>query len=78
MRSKDPCKANACMIQKCLSENNFQESACTDVIELMRLCCVKWGTKSFVCNGIKTEKETSSTSSTVENNKIPYKLDHKS
>uniref|UniRef100_A0A6M2DQM5 Cx9C motif-containing protein 4 n=1 Tax=Xenopsylla cheopis TaxID=163159 RepID=A0A6M2DQM5_XENCH len=56
MRPKDPCKANACMIQKCLNENNYQESACTEVIELMRLCCVKWGTKSFVCNGIKTEK----------------------
>lgn len=56
MPQKDPCKPFACKIQECLRANNYQESACEEAIESMRQCCVKWGTESFVCNGIKTEK----------------------
>ena len=55
MPQKDPCKIFACRIQECLSSNNYRESACKQAFEEMRLCCIKWGTKSFVCEGVKTE-----------------------
>ncbi|GLV42602.1 Microcephalin [Carabus blaptoides fortunei] len=32
--TKDPCKATACKIQKCLKEHNYQESACADCLQL--------------------------------------------
>lgn len=55
-RNKDPCKANACKIQACLQENHFQESACLEVLEEMRQCCLKWHEISLCCSGIKLEK----------------------
>ncbi|PSN40335.1 Cx9C motif-containing protein 4 [Blattella germanica] len=49
---KDPCKPFACKIQKCLHENNYQEGACQEFIELLRDCCRKWSTQSISCSGI--------------------------
>ncbi|XP_054736547.1 cx9C motif-containing protein 4 [Anastrepha obliqua] len=53
---KDPCKKNACKIQACLSENNYQESKCLEVLEQMRLCCLKWHKESTCCSGINLER----------------------
>ncbi|XP_055855408.1 cx9C motif-containing protein 4 [Episyrphus balteatus] len=53
---KDPCKANACRIQACLKANNWQESECLEVLEQMRLCCVKWHKESWCCSGIKLDQ----------------------
>ncbi|KAL9913270.1 cx9C motif-containing protein 4 [Glossina fuscipes] len=53
---KDPCKKNACRIQACLKENNYQESKCLDVLEQMRLCCVKWHRESLCCSGIDLQR----------------------
>ncbi|XP_023171206.1 cx9C motif-containing protein 4 isoform X2 [Drosophila hydei] len=53
---KDPCKPFACAIQACLTENNFQEYRCSEVLERMRLCCVKWHKESLCCSGINLEK----------------------
>ncbi|XP_037032446.1 cx9C motif-containing protein 4 [Bradysia coprophila] len=55
-KSKDPCKLNACKIQSCLTKNNYQESACLDVLEEMRQCCLKYHDKSLCCSGIKLDK----------------------
>ncbi|XP_061391423.1 cx9C motif-containing protein 4 [Musca vetustissima] len=49
---KDPCKANACRIQACLKENNYQEEKCKEVLEQMRICCLKWHKTSLCCSGI--------------------------
>lgn len=43
------------MIQKCLNDNNYQESACEEVLELMRECCRKYKDKSVCCEGIDIE-----------------------
>lgn len=44
-------------------ENKFQESACEEVLELMRECCRKYKDQSLCCEGIDIEpskrKETS-------------------
>jgi hypothetical protein len=40
-----------------LSENNWQESACQEVLESMRQCCLKWKDKSLCCEGIDLNKE---------------------
>ncbi|XP_016977136.1 cx9C motif-containing protein 4 [Drosophila rhopaloa] len=53
---KDPCKANACRIQACLNENNYQEDKCLKVLEDMRQCCLKWHKESLCCSGIDLEK----------------------
>lgn len=55
MPKKDPCKRFACKIQDCLSANDYQVSACKEVFEEMRQCCIKWKQESFVCDGVKTE-----------------------
>ncbi|XP_039953038.1 cx9C motif-containing protein 4 [Bactrocera tryoni] len=55
-KRKDPCKANACKIQACLSENHYQESKCLEVLEQMRLCCLKWHKESNCCSGIILER----------------------
>ncbi|XP_032596835.1 cx9C motif-containing protein 4 [Drosophila grimshawi] len=54
--SKDPCKLYACRIQSCLRENNYQEDRCTEVLEEMRICCLKWHKKSLCCSGINLEE----------------------
>ncbi|XP_017960189.1 cx9C motif-containing protein 4 isoform X1 [Drosophila navojoa] len=54
--NKDPCKPFACAIQACLVENNFQEHKCSEVLERMRLCCLKWHKESLCCSGINLEK----------------------
>ncbi|XP_030373083.1 cx9C motif-containing protein 4 [Scaptodrosophila lebanonensis] len=53
---KDPCKANACRIQACLKENNYQEHKCVEVLEQMRQCCLKWHKQSICCSGIDLHK----------------------
>lgn len=40
-----------------LSENNYQEEKCLNVIEDLRQCCIKWGEKAFeTCQGINMDK----------------------
>ena len=34
------------------TENNFQEDACQEFIELLRDCCRKWSASSISCSGI--------------------------
>ncbi|KAH8384639.1 hypothetical protein KR093_003769 [Drosophila rubida] len=53
---KDPCKPYACRIQACLSENNYQEDRCVEVLEQMRICCLKWHAESLCCSGIDLER----------------------
>lgn len=38
-------------------ENNYQEDKCAEVLEAMRLCCLKWKEISLCCEGIEIEKE---------------------
>lgn len=38
------------------AENNFQEHRCSEVLERMRLCCLKWHKESLCCSGINLEK----------------------
>ncbi|KAH8421088.1 hypothetical protein KR222_010855, partial [Zaprionus bogoriensis] len=54
--AKDPCKPQACRIQACLKENNYQEHKCFAVLEDMRQCCIKWHKQSLCCSGIDLEK----------------------
>lgn len=54
-KNKDPCKATACKIQKCLFENNYQEGSCLEVLEEMKNCCRKWADVSLCCSGIKVD-----------------------
>ncbi|XP_024086014.1 cx9C motif-containing protein 4 isoform X2 [Cimex lectularius] len=56
MKPKDPCKAYACKIQKCLHENKFQENKCQEFIEYLRECCVIWKDQSISCSGIDISK----------------------
>ena len=49
--TKDPCKKYACLIQKCLKSNNYNEDYCIDAIENMKKCCIKWNYDSDVCDG---------------------------
>ncbi|XP_025422559.1 cx9C motif-containing protein 4-like isoform X3 [Sipha flava] len=53
MPKADPCKKLACTIQKCLSENDFQESRCIKQIDNLRECCRKFHEFSLVCSGMK-------------------------
>ncbi|CDR40130.1 CYFA0S04e04236g1_1 [Cyberlindnera fabianii] len=38
----DPCKAEACAIQDCLKQWNYNESRCTKVIDQLYACCTKF------------------------------------
>ncbi|ODQ83024.1 hypothetical protein BABINDRAFT_159498 [Babjeviella inositovora NRRL Y-12698] len=38
-KCSDPCKPQACLIQDCLKANNYNESKCTALIDLLYLCC---------------------------------------
>lgn len=67
MKPKDPCKAHACKIQKCLHENNFQEDRCQKWIEYLRECCVIWGSASISCSGIKTDVKPQSSGAELKN-----------
>lgn len=55
MPRKDPCQSKACAIQDCLAANNYQESACQDVIRRMIECCNLWKEESFNCQGFTTK-----------------------
>ncbi|RZF40382.1 hypothetical protein LSTR_LSTR008812 [Laodelphax striatellus] len=57
MPYKDPCKKFACEIQRCLKENDFQESRCLHCIENLRKCCVTWKPHSISCSGIDIESK---------------------
>ncbi|XP_060844765.1 cx9C motif-containing protein 4 [Rhopalosiphum padi] len=58
MPKPDPCKKLACAIQKCLSENDFQESRCTKHINNLLECCKKYHEFSLVCSGMKPKAVT--------------------
>lgn len=36
---KEPCKTEACLIQECLSKNDFDHSRCTKQIDKLKRCC---------------------------------------
>lgn len=53
----DPCQKQACAIQKCLQEHNYQEEACVKFIEEMHKCCDKWKDMSGCCSGFLKESK---------------------
>lgn len=53
-----------------MTENNYQESACEAVLELMRECCRKYQGRSICCEGIDI-----GFSKAVVESKTPKKLD---
>lgn len=65
----DPCKANACKIQACLTENKYIEEKCLDVLEEMRQCCIKWKSVSLCCEGIDINKTYKSSEDNSTKNK---------
>lgn len=51
-------------------ENNFIEEKCTQFIEDLRHCCVKFKSQqSLVCDGIDIDKKPTKTPKTDENNR---------
>lgn len=49
-----PCQKEACAIQKCLQEQNYQEDRCRQVIEAMRKCCKRESAiNTKLCLGFK-------------------------
>uniref|UniRef100_UPI00358F84B7 cx9C motif-containing protein 4 isoform X4 n=1 Tax=Myxine glutinosa TaxID=7769 RepID=UPI00358F84B7 len=52
---RDPCKKQACAIQKCLQENNFQQDRCGRAINEMIRCCAKLSQPSICCSGFRRE-----------------------
>lgn len=38
-KCSDPCKPEACAIQDCLQQNNYNEAKCTKIIDNLYLCC---------------------------------------
>lgn len=36
---KEPCKTEACLIQECLSKNDFQHDKCKSQIDKLKRCC---------------------------------------
>ncbi|XP_022238423.1 cx9C motif-containing protein 4-like [Limulus polyphemus] len=52
-KDTDPCQKQACAIQKCLQENNYNEDACQYVVEAMRHCCKKFYDNSKCCSGFQ-------------------------
>ncbi|XP_032886351.1 cx9C motif-containing protein 4 isoform X2 [Amblyraja radiata] len=51
MPVKDPCKKQACEIQKCLKAHHYQESKCQHVIQDMYRCCKIHAKASVCCSG---------------------------
>ncbi|KAJ3302811.1 hypothetical protein HDV03_004562 [Kappamyces sp. JEL0829] len=39
--TKYPCKSFACAIQKCMVQNNHNETACQDIRTAFEDCCMK-------------------------------------
>ncbi|CAH3146440.1 unnamed protein product [Pocillopora meandrina] len=51
---KLPCQKEACAIQKCLQEYNYQEDRCQHVINNMKKCCQKISAiNTELCLGFK-------------------------
>lgn len=44
-----------CLYNCILTERNYSESACEEVLELMRECCRKFKGQSICCEGIDIE-----------------------
>jgi Mature-T-Cell Proliferation I type len=65
------CKIQSCLSRKSVTflpvasffqfqfnfflENNWQESKCSEVLEAMRQCCLKWKGTSLCCEGIEID-----------------------
>lgn len=78
MPKTDPCKKFACAIQKCLSEQSYQEVRCKHVFEEMRQCCLRYKPVSLVCEGYdlaprEFAPETDRPSKTEDNGKSSSK-----
>ncbi|KAK7580324.1 hypothetical protein V9T40_000953 [Parthenolecanium corni] len=52
----NPCKKYACMIQKCLKENNFRDDKCLHFIELLENCCAEQTERTVSCPDINPSK----------------------
>ncbi|GAQ81255.1 hypothetical protein KFL_000750230 [Klebsormidium nitens] len=55
-----PCHAQACAIQKCLSKNNFDSHKCIDTIQKLLACCQEHQNKPKHCaemSGLLKEAE---------------------
>ncbi|GBB91596.1 hypothetical protein RclHR1_00190009 [Rhizophagus clarus] len=58
-KNQQPCLREACQIQTCLQNNNYQESRCQKVIEELFKCCeelIKSGGESPSCSKIVKKK----------------------
>ncbi|CAG8663947.1 8504_t:CDS:1, partial [Ambispora gerdemannii] len=56
----DKCHKEACEIQTCLSQHNYNEQKCEDVINKFRECCYKLseiGGQSVSCSGVVRKKK---------------------
>lgn len=53
----DPCKMEACRIQKCMKKNSFDEAYCFDYIDAMRRCCGSWKAQAASCDGFLRERQ---------------------
>lgn len=60
-----PCKKEACLIQTCLKDNDYQQDKCEDIINQMIKCCFSTPDASGLihCSGFlkkpKQQKESS-------------------
>ncbi|XP_050376572.1 cx9C motif-containing protein 4, mitochondrial [Argentina anserina] len=45
----EPCKKESCLIQSCLSKNEFNSRNCLKVIEMLQSCCEKCNYNSTHC-----------------------------
>lgn len=43
------CYKHTCRIQKCLSETNYDNAACSWAIDALKACCEKYGKDSIHC-----------------------------
>ncbi|PRQ19764.1 putative cysteine alpha-hairpin motif superfamily, mature-T-Cell Proliferation I type [Rosa chinensis] len=48
-KEMEPCKKEACLIQACLSKNDFLPHKCLKVIEMLQSCCEKCNYDSTHC-----------------------------
>ena len=51
-QEKEPCKTEACLIQECLSKNDFQHDKCKSQIDKLKRCCSECQVRSSLSHHI--------------------------